>query len=396
MTNNLTQLCKEMQDEVIAWRHHLHKHPELGFKEFETTTFIEEKLRSFGGIEVTRPTPTGVVGILKGGLPGKTLAFRADIDALPILEDERNTPRSETDGIMHACGHDAHTAVLLGACSLLAKMKDTICGEIRFIFQPAEEVPPGGAAAMVDAGVMKGVDYVFAMHFDVTAEPGTFMVKPGVLYASTYTFDIDIKGRNAHAAFPFNGIDSLLIASNIVVALNGIIPRYINNAQRSVLSVTQIHGGNAHNIIPENVSIAGTIRILDKACERVLLERVRTITEGICAMHGASCELKLEKHYGLVESDAQAAAGVKQILETHFGKENVKEPVPLMGGEDFSAYLQEVPGCYYRAGTRKVNETGEACPPHQSRYQFNDASIPYAVESVSSILLEISDMLDKS
>ena len=393
MQDKITALCAAMVPQAIAWRHQIHRCPELGFHETETTRLITEFLESLGNIEVQRPLPTGAVGILKGKKPGMTLAFRADIDALPITEDESHDPRSACDGVMHACGHDAHTATLLSAAAVLSQLQEEICGEIRFIFQPAEEAPPGGGCKMVEAGAVDGVDYIFALHGHVPADPGMFFVKSGPLFASSYNFDIELTGKQAHAAFPFNGIDSILTASQIIAALNTLIPRSVDNSMRAVLTVTQIHGGNTHNVIPEKVSFGGTIRMLDSRCEETILERVKSIAEHTARMNGAQCSVVFDKGYALVDNDAKAAEAVRRVLTAHYGQEHVTEPVALMGGEDFSAYLKKVPGCYYRIGIRKVQEDGSVHQPHTSRYIFNDEAFNYSIESVVRILLEAQNII---
>ena len=191
-----------VEPEVIQWRHHLHRHPELSFQEVATTAFIEEKLRSFGGFEILHPTQTGLVAIIRGAYPGKTYAYRADLDALPIQESEENDPMSENPGVMHACGHDGHTTALLGMARILSLVRKNLSGEYRLLFQPGEELPPGGASAFIEAGVLEGVDRIFGIHMHHSMPVGTFAIAEGAQYASTHNFDIYINGRGAHAAFP--------------------------------------------------------------------------------------------------------------------------------------------------------------------------------------------------
>lgn len=396
MVDSITALCQEAAEKAVLWRRQLHERPELGFQEFQTAAFIERRLLSFGGIEVRRPTPTGVAGTLRGEKPGKTVAFRADIDALPIRENPAHDPCSQTEGVMHACGHDAHTATLLGAASVLSRLRERLPGTVLFLFQPAEECPPGGAAAFVQAGVMEGVDLVLGMHYHVPEDPGMFLVKPGPLFASTYTLHIRITGKGAHAAFPQTGVDSILLAANLVVALNAVIPRYIENSKRAVLTVTGINSPSSHNSMPETVELTGTIRVLDRACEELLLAKVREISEGLCGLYHAHCQVDIQKGYDMVESTPAAAAAVRDILADRFGADHVIEPVPLMGGEDFSAYLHKVPGCYFRAGARRRKPDGSVSPPHSGDYEFNDAALPTAIEAQVRILLEIADRMDRT
>lgn len=393
MLKDITALCQAIAPQAAQWRHHIHQHPELGFQEFETTRFIEEHIAALGNLEIQRPLSTGLVAVLKGGRPGPTLAFRADIDALPITERPEHEYCSQNEGVMHACGHDGHTATLLGAAAVLSQLQSEIAGEVRFIFQPAEEAPPGGAAQLVQSGVLEGVDYIFALHGHVPADPGNFFVKSGPLFAGSYNFDVELTGKEGHAAFPFNGVDSILTASQIITALHTIIPRSVDNSMRAVLTVTQIHAGNTHNVIPEKVTFGGTIRMLDSRCEETILNRVRNVCQHTAAMNGAECSVVFDKGYGVVENDPKAAEAVRKVLTTRFGADHVVEPVPLMGGEDFSAYLGVVPGCYYRVGIRTVQEDGSVAQPHTARYIFNDDALPYTIESVVRVLLETPALL---
>ena len=390
--DRIQQLCRSVQEEVTQWRHHFHENPELGFAEVNTTAFIVDRLKSFG-IEVWQPTKTGVIGIIRGEKPGKTIAYRADIDALPIQESEENNPRSKTDGVMHACGHDGHTATLLGVAKVLAELRDELTGEIRLIFQPAEECPPGGAVSLVAAGVMKAVDCVFGMHYTTTDPAGLFSIKEGPLYASTCDFDIIVTGAGVHAAYPHKGKDTILIASNLVVALNGIIPRSIDSTNRCVLSVTTFQGGTAHNVIPETVTIGGTMRYLNEESGQYLIQRVHEVADGIARMYGATVEVRLTKGYQMLENHPEPTQAVRKILTQHFGEDAVIEAPAVMGGEDFSAYVKETRGCYYRIGAMKPKADGKVYPAHQCKYEMSDDALVFGVEAGVRILLEAPSLL---
>lgn len=386
--NTFTHLSKEAEPEVIQWRHHLHRHPELGFQEFETTAFIEEKLRSFGGFEILRPTPTGVVAILKGALPGKVCAYRADIDALPITECEENDPRSEVPGVMHACGHDGHAAALLGIAKILSALQDELPGEYRLLFQPAEEIPPGGARGFVDAGVLDGVDMVFGLHLSYAQPVGVFTIGSGPQYAATYNFDVTIHGKGGHAAFPHTGTDSVLAAAVLVTELNTLVSRVLDSTHRSVITVTRIEGGSSYNSMPEEVRLSGTIRSLDQASGELLTSRLRTVSEHICASHGASCQVSIEQGYPVLINDPPLVSFVSQALKERFGEDRVLSAGAVLGGEDFAVYQQKVPGCFYRTGSAKPKPDGTVSPTHQSRHETNDMALRYAVEAGLEILFQ--------
>lgn len=387
-TPQLEALCRDAAQHAVSWRHRIHEHPELSFQEFETTRFLETHLRAMGPYEIIKVAPTGLMAVLKTGRPGKTLAFRADIDALPIQEDARNCPCSQVPGVMHACGHDGHAAALLGAAQVLAQCRDSLSGEIRLIFQPAEEQQPGGAQAFVDAGLLDHVDCVYGMHFQSQEEVGSIWLKPGAMLAATYTFDLVVTGKGTHAAFPHLGSDAILAAAQLTCALQQVVSRRINPICRALLSVTSIQGGNSYNSLPAEVTLKGTIRILDSACERTLLEALAETVHGIEALCQVSCALKLQKGYAAVENDAGCVERASAIFSRHFGPDAIHTPLPVMGGEDFSAYLSAAPGCYYRIGARKCKPDGSYYPSHQSRHEINDDALYPAILATVFLALE--------
>ena len=393
MKEYIVSLCEDAAIAARSWRRHLHENPELSFQEFETTRYIEKILGSFTNIEIQKPTSTGLVGILRGAFPGKTVAIRADIDALPIEEDPTNDICSKVSGIMHACGHDGHTATLLGTAKVLSALRSELRGTIKFIFQAAEECPPGGAEEMVEAGILDDVDMIFGMHYHVPEDPGIFLIKPGPLYSSTYNLNITINGRGVHAAFPQNGIDIILLASQIVVGISSIIPRCIDNSKRSVLTITGIECPLTYNSIPESISLIGTMRTLDSNAGAIIIKRVTDLCNNYCSIYGASCDVEFIKGYDIVSSTPSIATATRKVLIGEFGESNIIEPTPLIGGEDFSAYLHKVPGCYFRSGTRKRKKDGSVMPPHSSGYEFNDDSLLPSIKAQVAILMNASNML---
>lgn len=384
----LYQTCHSVAQEAVSWRRHFHEHPELSFQEFETTRFLEEHLNAMGAYEIVKVAPTGLMAVLKTGRPGKTLAFRADIDALPIQEDFRNSPCSQVPGVMHACGHDGHAAALLGAAKVLAQYQDDLSGEIRLIFQPAEEQQPGGAKDFVEAGLLNGVDCIYGMHLQSQEDVGSIWVKKGAMLAATYTFDLTVTGKGTHAAFPHLGTDTVLAAAQLTCALQQVISRRINPIHRALLTVSSIHGGNAYNSIPAEVKMQGTIRILDNACEQALIDGLKETIHGIEALYQVTCSLTLNKGYGTVENSAVCVERATEILARHFGAENIHEPLPVMGGEDFAAYLSAAPGCYYRIGAIKRKPDGSFYPSHQSRHEINDDALYPAILATAVLALE--------
>lgn len=385
---DISALCRAAAEEAVSWRRYFHEHPELGFEEFHTTAFIEKKLCEFGGFQIARPCPTGLVAVLPGRRPGRTIALRADIDALPIQEDARNDPCSKIPGVMHACGHDGHAAALLGAAKVLSSLPADRRSELRFFFQPAEEKQPGGAKGLVEAGCMEGVDLIYGMHFQSQEEVGTLWLKKGALLASTYTFDIRLRGKGTHAAFPHLGTDTILAASQLVVALNQITARFIDPTARALLTVSSFEGGNSYNSLPEEVVLRGTMRILDRQCETVLLERVQQAVSGIESLYRVACTCEICKGYGVLENDAKAVDHAHAILAGHFGEDAISEPPASLGGEDFSAYLDCAPGCYYRVGARKRKPDGSYYPSHQSRHEISDEALYYAISSEVYLALD--------
>lgn len=259
-TNNREEWPEGLAEQLVAWRRHLHRHPELSFQEENTARFVTDTLASFGGLELSHPTPTSVVARLTGAKPGKILALRADMDALPILEENEFEFASGKPGVMHACGHDGHTAMLLAAARLLTERRDKLHGEIRFIFQHAEELPPGGAIELVEAGVMDGVDWVFGEHLASQLPVGQIGIAYGDMAASPDNFTIFIKGYGGHAGFPHRAVDTIAVGAQIVANVQHIVSRYTNPLDRLVVSVTQFTAGASHNVIPDTAILKGTVR----------------------------------------------------------------------------------------------------------------------------------------
>lgn len=366
----------EMHEEVTGWRRHLHTIPELLYDVHQTSAFVEEKLRAFGCDEVVPGIGrTGVVGLIKGRLgDGPTIGMRADMDALPLDEITGREYASKTPGKMHACGHDGHTAMLLGAAKYLAETRN-FAGTVAVIFQPAEEGGAGGKA-MVEDGLMDrfGISRVFGMHNMPGLPVGQFAIRPGPLMAATSEFTIRVNGKGGHAAMPHGTIDPIVITSQIVMALQTIASRTIDPIDSVVVSVTKFHAGDAYNVIPQSAEIAGTIRTLRNEVGEMARKRMREICEGIAAANGATVDVDIMVNYPVTFNDPDETDFAISIAQNVAGEPNVQTDVnPVMGGEDFSYMLEARPGAFIFAGN------GDTANLHNPAYDFNDELIPHGI-----------------
>ncbi|MCZ6476677.1 MAG: M20 family metallopeptidase [Gammaproteobacteria bacterium] len=357
------------KDELVALRRDIHAHPELAYEEERTANLVAERLSEWG-LEVHRGlATTGVVGTLSTG-DGPAVGLRADMDALPLQETNVFSHRSRHDGKMHACGHDGHTAMLLGAARFLARSEE-FAGTIRFIFQPAEEAA-GGAKVMMDDGLFKlfPVEAVFGMHNWPGLDVGRFAMRSGAMMASLDCFDIVIEGRGAHGALPHQGVDPVHAAAQVVTALQSIVSRNIDPLHAAVVSVTRVHGGDAYNIIPDQVSLGGGIRCFDREVRELLKVRVAEVVEGVCTGLGARGAVDFVSGYPAVVNHPAAVGLAADVAAAIVGTENVDaEAPPVLGSEDFAYMLEEKPGCYILIG----NGAGEGtCMIHNPGYDFND------------------------
>ena len=362
----------EFEAELIEWRHQLHKFPELGFEEYQTAEFIAEKLNQMG-LEVNRGLAvTGVVATLTvGSGNGPKIGLRADMDALPILERSEFEHASKNPGVMHACGHDGHTTMLLGAAKYLAETKN-FDGTVQFIFQPAEE-GKGGGEKMIADGLFElfPVDEVYGMHNIPGIKVGEFAVCPGPIMAARDNFEVFVKGRGSHAAMPHQGVDPVVVGSHIVLALQTITSRNMDPQKSLVVSVTQFHAGEAFNIIPDEIILRGTCRVLDPQIQETLPERLERIVDGVASTFGAKAELVYHKGYPATVNSEQASEFCAEVAKEIAGSNEAVDlkPAPSMGAEDFSYMLQKKPGCYIWTGN------GDTAGLHHPEYDFNDETI---------------------
>ncbi len=374
--------------QVIAWRRHLHMHPEQAFQEHETARFIRETLASIDGLEITRPTETSVMARLVGAQPGPTIAVRADIDALPILEEHESEYRSRNEGSMHACGHDGHTSIVLGLVTLLARHRDALRGEVRFFFQHAEELSPGGAEEMVQQGVMDGVQHVIGLHLWSTLPYGLIGLISGPAMAAPDTFQCHVIGKGGHAAAPHETVDPIAVASQVVTALQHIVSRNVDPLDNVVVSVTQFVAGTTFNVIPNAAYLAGTYRTFDANVRTRVPQLMERVIKGITEAHGATYDLTFERGYRPVVNDAALTARLASVVERTFGADILAPMRPSMGGEDFSAYQQKAPGVFAFVGAGNV-DAGIAYPHHHPRFQIDERSLGVGLKYLVAATLDL-------
>jgi amidohydrolase len=403
LETEIDRLAAEVEPAVISWRRDLHQHPELSNREFRTAKLVADHLEALG-IEVRREVAhTGVVGLLRGGLPGGVVALRADMDALPVTEEVdlpfaskvRTTYLGREVGVMHACGHDAHTAILLGAAEVLAGVRNRLPGTVVFVFQPAEEgAPPGergGARLMLEEGAFADPrpDAVFGLHVSPVYQAGELAYRSGGTMASSDKLEITVRGKQTHAAYPWRGVDPIAVASRIVLALHALSGRQMDARLTSVVSIGAIHGGVRHNIIPDRVELLGTIRTLDQSIQADLHQRIRTTATKIAESAGASAEVEISIGYPVTYNDPELTARMVPTLNRVAGADRLKVGLPATGAEDFSFFSQEVPGLYFRLGVRSpdVNQK-DAASTHSPLFRVDESSLVLGVRAMANLAVD--------
>lgn len=362
-----------IKDEIIADRRDFHKHPELGFEEHRTAKVIADKLNSYG-IEVrTGIGKTGVIGDLYSKRGGKTIALRADMDALSIRETNDVSYRSQNNGVMHACGHDGHMAMLLGAAKILSQSKDRFSGNIRFIFQPAEE-EEGGARYMIADGCLENVDEIYGMHLWNFQPHGKIGVKPGPVMAAADIFDIIVKGIGGHGAVPQGTVDAIVTASNLIMSLQTIVSRNTDPLESTVLTVGKISGGHGFNIIADEVKLRGTVRAMTEENRLMVKARMQEIIDGVAKSTGAKIEMDYQEGYPPTINDVDASQKVVQAANKIVSKGAI-EPYLTMGAEDFSYYLQKIPGCFFFIGSAPSDKKLMSVPHHCSHFDIDERAL---------------------
>ncbi|TDX50953.1 M20 metallopeptidase family protein [Orenia marismortui] len=385
--DQIIKYIEEIEDELISIRRDLHQYPELGFQEYRTSQKIIDFLNGLG-IEVRKVAKTGVIGLLDCG-EGPTIALRADIDALPIEEKTDVSYKSKIKEVMHACGHDGHTAILLATAKVLRKFKDKLSGKIKFIFQPAEE-GPGGAEPLVKAGVLDNpkVDHIFGLHIEESLPTGVIGIQPKTGSAAADEIDITIKGKGGHAAAPHQGVDAILVASQVINALQTIISRQINPHQSVVISLGTIKGGYKRNVIADQVEITGTIRTTSPNLRNMIPEMIEHIIKGITLSQRAGYELDYRFGYPVLINSSELVKEVKEVILDIPYVDNIRYiSQPSMGAEDFAYYLQQISGIFFRLGAADSSE--EYYPGHHPKFNFDEKALKVGVALFVYITLNI-------
>ncbi|AIQ29444.1 peptidase M20 [Paenibacillus sp. FSL P4-0081] len=371
---------EELLPEMVKWRRHLHRHPELSYQEKETSAYVGARLSELG-IEVRRSgSGYGLTGILTGALPGRTVVLRADMDALAITEENGREYASQNPGVMHACGHDGHTAMLLAAAAYYSARREDIRGEIRFLFQPAEEVCPGGAMGMIAEGVLDGADAVYGLHLWTPFPLGTVGSAPGPLMASADEFFIDIIGKGGHGGMPHRTVDSIVAGAALVTQLQSIVSRTVDPLRPAVVSVGTIQGGSAQNIIAERCRITGTVRAFDEETRYLIRRRIEEMTASIAAAYGAEATVEYLMGYPpLVNDEAEFNRFYRVAPEALGEGATVMLMEKIMPAEDFSYYVKEIPGCFIFVGAG--NPAKDAVyPHHHSKFDFDEDAMLYGAK----------------
>ncbi len=389
MKEKIQQLAAEVFSDVVAYRQHIHANPELSFKEFQTSLFIKEKLTSLG-IEFSSLANTGVVGLIKGAIPSdEVVALRADMDALPIHEANDKPYRSKNQGVMHACGHDVHTSSLLGTAYILNKLKDEFAGTIKLIFQPAEELLPGGASIMIKEGVLENPkpQSIVGQHVMPLIDAGKVGFRSGIYMASTDELYVTVHGKGGHGAQPHQNVDPVLITAHILVALQQIVSRNADPRLPSVLSFGKMNANGATNIIPNEVKLEGTFRTLNEEWRNEAHRLMKKMAEGIAESMGGSCEFNIMRGYPFLINEEKVTANARSCAEEYLGKENVIDLDIWMAAEDFAYYSQVTDACFYRLGTGNV-EKGTTYSVHTPNFDIDEDALKASTGLMAYIALK--------
>ncbi|MEP7228777.1 MAG: amidohydrolase [Ginsengibacter sp.] len=406
LRNKISKAADNIEPKVIAWRRDIHEHPELGNHEVRTAGIIAKHLQSLGIEVTTGVAKTGVVGILKGGKPGPVVALRADMDALPVTErvdvpfasKVKTMYNGQEVGVMHACGHDSHVAILMGVAEILSSIKKDLKGTVKFIFQPAEEGPPageeGGAELMVKEGVMENpkVDVVFGLHINSQTEVGKISYRPGGTMAGVNDMKITIKGRSAHGAYPWSSIDPIVVSAQIINNLQTIVSRNLNVTENAgVVTIGAINAGNRPNIIPEQAEMLGTVRSFTKEDEAMMIDRIRQIVTKTAEAAGATAEIRLPytSHYPVTYNDPALTEKMLPSLRKTAGDENVLLKPPVTGAEDFSFYQEKAPGLFiFLGGMPKGGDPKTAPSHHTPDFYIDESGFKLGVKALANLTVD--------
>ncbi|UYZ62476.1 amidohydrolase [Hymenobacter weizhouensis] len=404
LTDQIARLSAQQEAKVIAWRRDIHQHPELGNQETRTAALVAEHLRKLGLEVQTGVARTGVVALLKGGKPGPVVALRADMDALPVTENNNlpfaskatTTYNGQPVGVMHACGHDTHVAMLLGAAEVLSQLKKDLPGTVKFIFQPAEEgsLPgeEGGARLMVKQGVLQNpkVDAIFGVHIQAQTEVGKVSYRPEGEMASSDVFNIKVKGKSAHGAYPWLAVDPVVTAAQIIMGLQTIVSRQAELTEdAAVLTVGMVHGGVRNNIIPEQVELTGTIRCLNKEMQQKIWAAVRRTAKGIAESAGATAEVSIENYAPITYNDPRLTEQMLPSLRRAAGPSNVVLQKAVTGAEDFAFYQEKVPGVFvFVGGMPKGKNPADTAPHHTPGFFIDESGLTLGVKTLTTLAVD--------
>ena len=385
--DSLFKTLDSLNEEIISIRRHLHKYPELSFEEVETPAYIAEFQEKLGHTVKTGVGGNGVLAYLKGSHDGPTVALRADFDALPIHEETDLEFQSVNDGVMHACGHDGHTATLLGVAKALNKHKEELHGNVVFIHQHAEELPPGGAKPMIEDGALESVDVIFGTHLQAQMPLYEINYRTDELQASSDSFEVTILGKGGHGAMPQDTKDSILIASQLVDNFQQIVSRRVNPLQSAVLSVCSFEAIGPYNVIANTAKIKGTVRTLNEQTRELMEKEMKRVIEGTCHLSGADFEFKYERGYPVLINHKEETEFVMNVAETVPEVKEIKETEPIMGGEDYSYYLQEVKGTYFFTGAQPEG-VEDPYPHHHPKFDIDEKSLVVAAKILAKSTME--------
>jgi amidohydrolase len=384
---SVIEIPASLEAAVIALRRDFHRHPEMGFEEVRTAGVVAKRLRELGFEVHEKIATTGVIGVMKGSKPGRTIMLRADMDALPIEEENTIEHVSTNVGTMHACGHDGHVAMLLGAAELLSQGRERLAGTVCLVFQPAEE-GRGGGKAMVEEGVLErfGIERAYGLHLASAHPSGQLGFREGAFYASSDSIEITIEGKGGHGAAPHLSIDPIYVAGEFIVAVQQIVSRMIDPIEPAVVTIGSIHGGTTHNVIPSRVKLLGTVRAFNPDVRAKMAERIERVLKGVCDTAGASYDFTYLWRYPVTSNDADQTRYVRALAEKTIGADRVAEVPKLMGAEDFSFFAEKVPACFYTLGAQSDERT--SWPHHHARFDIDEAALKTGVQMMATIAFD--------
>lgn len=386
MTSAIT-VPTSLAEDVVQLRRDFHMHPELGFKEFRTAGIVADRLRSLGFDVHEGIGKTGVVGVMRGAKPGRTIMLRADMDALPILEERDHSYRSLTDGTMHACGHDGHVAILLGAAALIADRKDELAGTVCLVFQPAEE-GLGGAREMIEDRLIErfGIERAYGLHLSTKYPTGVLGFREGPMYASSDSIEIDVVGVGGHGSAPHDAVDPIYTAATFITSVQQIVSRHIDPLEPAVVTIGSIHAGATHNVIPRTCRLLGTVRAFDDEVRAAMPERIERVLRSCCDAAGATYEFDYLWRYPVTANDAAQTAYARALARTVNDESAIVDAAKLMGAEDFSFFAQRVPACFYTLGASGGAETSH--PHHSSLFDIDERALPTGVAMMAALAFD--------